>query len=148
MNSSEGSSTKSSPKRQDSDTSLTDASSDISSLFEKLPSSKAIDKSHDKADNQPNRRKKDEDQIRYLQRLFIKTGGVCDRRYRKEAMKATGLTWLQIYKWFFDKQSRINAAKRECTCYTQSTANIFLVTRNGEEVGKMLDVFSVQKQVA
>jgi hypothetical protein len=51
--------------------------------------------------------------------LYIKTKGKCDRKYRKEAIAATGLSWLQIYKWFFDKQLRIQSAQRECPCYTQ-----------------------------
>ena len=48
------------------------------------------------------RRKKSEDQVRYLRNLFYQLGGEWDGKVRKEAMLKTGLSRIQIYKWFFD----------------------------------------------
>ena len=56
------------------------------------------------------RLKKNVDQVTYLNTMFRMTGGKLDRKQRKRAMKATGLSWLQIYKWIFDKKARMNAA--------------------------------------
>ncbi len=42
-------------------------------------------------------------QVDYLKDLFNKTGGKLDRKQRKRAMKVTGLSWIQIYKWLFDR---------------------------------------------
>ena len=92
-----------------------------------------------------NRIRKSEDQVRYLQRLYWKTKGKCDRKYRKEAMAATGLSWLQIYKWFFDKNLRIQQAKNECPCYTQYSTQIFTITRHGREVGGPVPIFEIVK---
>jgi len=49
-----------------------------------------------------NRRKKSEEQVKYLRSLFFQLGGEWDGKVRKEAMQKTGLSRIQIYKWFFD----------------------------------------------
>ena len=48
------------------------------------------------------RTKKTNDQVEYLRQLFDKLGGRWDGKVRKEAMQKTGLSRIQIYKWFFD----------------------------------------------
>ena len=48
------------------------------------------------------RKKKTADQVEYLRSLFFKLGGEWSGKVRKEAMQKTGLSRIQIYKWFFD----------------------------------------------
>ena len=48
------------------------------------------------------RKKKTPDQVEYLRELFFRLGGEWDGKVRKEAMRKTGLSRIQIYKWFFD----------------------------------------------
>lgn len=50
------------------------------------------------------RRKKTAKQVEYLTTLYNRLGGKWDGKVRKEAMAATGLSRIQIYKWFFDRQ--------------------------------------------
>lgn len=52
----------------------------------------------------PKRKKKTETQVAYLRKLYHRLNGKWDGRVRKEAMQATGLSRIQIYKWFFDMQ--------------------------------------------
>ena len=51
------------------------------------------------------RRKKTDDQVKYLRILFNQLGGRWDGQMRKEAMQKTGLSRIQIYNWFFDMKS-------------------------------------------
>lgn len=44
--------------------------------------------------------------------MFSLTDGKLNHRQRKQAMKVTGLQWIQIYKWIFDKKVRDDAHKR------------------------------------
>ena len=37
-----------------------------------------------------------------MRSLFKKLGGEWDGKFRKEAIQKTGLSRIQIYKWFFD----------------------------------------------
>ena len=48
------------------------------------------------------RNKKTASQVEYLRSLFKKLGGEWDGKFRKEAIQKTGLSRIQIYKWFFD----------------------------------------------
>lgn len=50
------------------------------------------------------RTKKSADQVSYLNDLYLRLGGKWDGKVRKEAMAKTGLSRIQIYKWFFDRQ--------------------------------------------
>ena len=52
--------------------------------------------------NTVRRRKKTDDQVKYLRTLFHQLGGSWDGKMRREAMHKTGLSRIQIYKWFFD----------------------------------------------
>ena len=40
--------------------------------------------------------------------------GKLNRKVRKEAMTKTGLAWIQIYKWFFDRQLKKSAMEKAC----------------------------------
>ena len=51
-----------------------------------------------------NRLRKNKHQVSFLNHLYRETGGYVDRKWRRRAIKATGLSWIQIYKWLFDKQ--------------------------------------------
>ena len=51
---------------------------------------------------QQNRIRKSNRQVDYLKRIYKETGGKLDRKQRKRAVKVTGLSWIQIYKWIFD----------------------------------------------
>lgn len=69
--------------------------------------------------HQVRRRKKTEEQVAYLKALFDKLGGEWDGKVRKEAMQRTGLSRIQIYKWFFDmkmhqqpKEKRVSPEER------------------------------------
>ena len=69
--------------------------------------------------HQVRRRKKTEEQVSYLKALFDKLGGEWDGKVRKEAMQRTGLSRIQIYKWFFDmkmhqqpKEKRVSPEER------------------------------------
>ena len=48
------------------------------------------------------RKKKTPAQVDYLRELFFRLNGEWDGKVRKEAMRKTGLSRIQIYKWFFD----------------------------------------------
>ena len=57
------------------------------------------------------RTKKTDEQVIYLTKLYKRLGGKWDGRMRKEAMMATGLSRIQIYKWFFDRKLQEKALK-------------------------------------
>jgi hypothetical protein len=57
------------------------------------------------------RTKKTDDQVIYLTKLYKRLGGKWDGRMRKEAMTATGLSRIQIYKWFFDRKLQEKSLK-------------------------------------
>lgn len=50
------------------------------------------------------RTKKNPEQVAYLSDLYERLGGKWDGKVRKDAMAKTGLSRIQIYKWFFDRQ--------------------------------------------
>lgn len=50
------------------------------------------------------RKKKTAAQVAYLRKLYHELNGKWDGKVRKEAMQQTGLSRIQIYKWFFDMQ--------------------------------------------
>jgi predicted DNA-binding transcriptional regulator AlpA len=65
------------------------------------------------------RKKKTPEQVAYLQELFQRLNGEWDGKVRKEAMRKTGLSRIQIYKWFFDmklqqlpKQQKVKPEER------------------------------------
>ena len=67
------------------------------------------------------RKKKTNEQVEYLRELFFRLGGEWDGKVRKEAMRKTGLSRIQVYKWFFDmklqqqpKEKRVEPEVRVC----------------------------------
>ena len=58
------------------------------------------------------RKKKTNSQVEYLKLLFHKLGGEWDGKIRKEAMQKTGLSRIQIYKWFFDMKQIMEKPKK------------------------------------
>lgn len=64
---------------------------------------------------QADRLRKSGNQVSYLMRLYQDSqaqGGKVDRKQRKRAIKATGLSWIQIYKWLFDKKLKDTTAQK------------------------------------
>ena len=59
------------------------------------------------------RRKKTGQQVDYLIDLYERLGGKWDGKVRKEAMQATGLSRIQIYKWFFDRKLQEKSKKKK-----------------------------------
>ena len=58
-------------------------------------------------------------------------------------MRATGLSWIQIYKWLFDRQMK-DAAKNAYT--TQLPMQIFrVIGQDGREIGTPAPIFAVEK---
>ena len=53
--------------------------------------------------NSSYRQRKSDEQVKILTDLYQKHKGKLNRKVRKEAMAQTGLAWIQIYKWFFDR---------------------------------------------
>lgn len=60
------------------------------------------------------RQRKTDDQVKILTDLYQKHNGKLNRKVRKEAMAQTGLAWIQIYKWFFDRQLKKSAIEKAC----------------------------------
>jgi hypothetical protein len=96
------------------------------------------------------RRKKSETQVKYLRELFDMLGGEWDGKCRKEAMEKTGLSRIQIYKWFFDmkltmkpKEKRVAADVR--VSYSPSIMQSFNVDDDDFDV--IQPIFRVEKVV-
>ena len=79
------------------------------------------------------RKKKTESQVTYLNGLYHRLNGVWDGSVRKEAMAATGLSRIQIYKWFFDRSMQ-DKSKKKSSKSTDST--------NEETVNSSADIDS------
>lgn len=50
--------------------------------------------------------RKTDEQVKILADLFEQHHGRVTRELRKKAERKTGLLWIQIYKWVFDKKAR------------------------------------------
>lgn len=61
-------------------------------------------------------------------------------------MKATGLSWIQIYKWLFDKQMK-ETEKRSLTQNTIPMPIFRVIGRDGKELGKPVQIFKIEKVV-
>ena len=94
------------------------------------------------------RKKKTPEQVEYLRRLFKELGGEWDGSVRKEAMRKTGLSRIQIYKWFFDmklqqqpKEKKV--AEEERVSYPPT----IMITASSEELeaGTPRPIFLVEK---
>lgn len=78
--------------------------------------------------------------MNYLKRIYAQTdGGKLNPKQRLQAIKTTGLSWIQIYKWIFDVQ------KKEAKDANNSD-RIFKVTgRDGLEIAWPSPIFKVEK---
>ena len=79
--------------------------------YQPLISREGMRKYRSYRDAAADRLRKNNNQVSYLTRLYVETGGKVDRKLRKRAIKATGLSWIQIYKWLFDKKLKDTAHK-------------------------------------
>ena len=94
--------------------------------------------------NSSYRQRKSDDQVKILTDLYQKHKGKLNRKVRKEAMAQTGLAWIQIYKWFFDRQLKKSAIEKACC--TQYPGQIFrVIGKDGREIGKPSPIFLVEK---
>ena len=90
------------------------------------------------------RQRKTDDQVKILADLYRKHKGRLDLNARKEAMAKTGLAWIQIYKWFFDREHRRKPVKLPCCC--EGPSQIFrVIGKDGREIGGPTPIFKVDK---
>jgi len=99
--------------------------------------------------NRASRRcKKSADQVAYLNELYKRLGGKWDGKCRKEAMAKTGLSRIQIYKWFFDRQLQ-EKSKSGTTSNASETADSDASERGRSasfsENGDSQPIFTVEK---
>jgi len=64
--------------------------------------------------NNTYRQRKSDEQVQILSKLYAEHNGKLNRKVRKEAIAQTGLAWIQIYKWFFDRQLKKSAIEKAC----------------------------------
>jgi len=90
-----------------------------------------------------NRVRKSDEQTRYLIGLFDQTNGRVPKEVRRRAEEQTGLTWIQIYKWIFDRKTR----KKEFTVnrLLEYPVPIFRVTRNGKDITGKRPIFKLER---
>ena len=90
------------------------------------------------------RQRKTDDQVKILDILYKKHKGRLGLKARQEAMAKTGLAWIQIYKWFFDKEHRRKPVKLPCCCDIPS--QIFrVIGKDGREIGGPKPIFKIEK---
>lgn len=76
--------------------------------------------------------------------VFDQYHGRVPKDLRKQAEQATGLTWLQIYKWIFDRKQR----KKEYSVYRllNYPVPIFRVTdKHGRDLTEKRPIFTVER---
>ena len=57
------------------------------------------------------RLRKSEKQVKILTELLKEYNGEINVEFRKKAQQKTGLQWIKIYKWVFDKKARDRMSK-------------------------------------
>lgn len=88
--------------------------------------------------------RKNREQVAYLKKVFEETGGVLNRAQRKKAMRVTGLCWIQIYKWLFDKKlKQARKISMENSCLPQQIFRV--IGPDGREIGKPQPIFKIEK---
>lgn len=91
-----------------------------------------------------NRVRKSAEQTRYLIGLFDKTNGRVPLEIRRKAELVTGLKWIQIYKWIFDRKAR----QKEFDVYRllDYPVPIFRVTNKyGKDITGKRPIFKVER---
>lgn len=94
------------------------------------------------------RKKKSAEQVEYLRQLYETLGGEWDGKMRKEAMLKTGLSRIQIYKWFFDMKLQQQPRERKPALEERvSYPPEILQTCSSEqlELGQPRPIFRVEK---
>ena len=91
------------------------------------------------------RLKKNDKQIKILSEVYKRTKGQLDLKSRNEIMAKTGLEWIQIYKWFFDRVNRKRSSVKR-SCCDELPAQIFrVIGKDGREIGGPTPIFMVEK---
>lgn len=92
--------------------------------------------------------KKSAGQVEFLNELYGRLGGKWDGKCRKEAMARTGLSRIQIYKWFFDRQLQEKAKTKDDSATPvadYSASSDASETRSTSENGDSQPLFVVEK---
>ena len=101
-----------------------------------------------KGDKNPMRMHKTKNQLVILKQIHTKYRGKMGSKAKAEAVAMTGLQWIKIYKWFFDKQAkRVCPPEWNCRGCRNFAGHIFKVVRkDGSEIlDKPIPVFKVEK---
>ena len=99
-------------------------------------------------DKNPLRQHKTKEQLIILKKIHEKYNGKMGTKAKREAVEKTGLEWIKIYKWFFDKKAkRVCPPEWNCRGCNRFGGNIFKVVRkNGSEiVDKPVPIFTLVK---
>ena len=85
-----------------------------------------------------------------MRELFDSLGGEWDGKCRKEAMAKTGLSRIQIYKWFFDMKLTTKPKERKVAPEVRvsySPSIMQAVNIDNVDVGGIRPIFLVEKVV-
>lgn len=91
-----------------------------------------------------NRRRKTDEQVSVLVKIFDKYDGKLSKEMKNEAINKTGLAWIQIYKWFFDhKVKKSNLEKAYRLHYPFQVFKV--VGADGRDLSRPQPIFKVEK---
>jgi len=97
-----------------------------------------------KMSNANNRRRKTDSQVSILVRIFDKYDGKLTKDLKEEAIRKTGLAWIQIYKWFFDH--KVKKANLDRAYRLHYPFQIFkVIGPDGRDLSKPQPIFKVEK---
>ena len=91
-----------------------------------------------------NRVRKTDEQVNILMKLFELHNGKVTRKLRKEAEKRTGLAWIQIYKWIFDKKARQNQVIVD-RLYNYPVPIFRVIGKDGRDLSKPRPIFKLER---
>jgi len=91
-----------------------------------------------------NRVRKSDEQVRFLINLFDATGGRVPKEIRQRAERETGLQWIQIYKWIFDRKQR--RMQHDVLRLLEYPVPIFRVTNKyGKDITVNKPIFKIER---
>lgn len=91
-----------------------------------------------------NRVRKSDEQVRFLINLFDATGGRVPKEIRQRAERETGLQWIQIYKWIFDRKQR--RMQHDVFRLLEYPVPIFRVTNKyGKDITTHRPIFKIER---
>ena len=91
-----------------------------------------------------NRVRKSDEQVRFLINLFDATGGRVPKEIRQRAERETGLQWIQIYKWIFDRKQR--RMQHDVFRLLEYPVPIFRVTNKyGKDITSHRPIFKIER---